>query len=186
MGERQGASPLPSLCKLQPQGPLLMESLSHSATESWNHGITELQSHGITESKNPRMVYVVRHPKASPFQHSCHGHGHLPLSLPAVSARAPGVLRLRFFKLPVNPRSPENDQTQCSQAEFVPAAQLATPKLRINCKPLETPGKPKINTAKAKHFPLKSHGQGKALLGWLPRDGLGSFIVPLVQISLFG
>lgn len=76
-------------------------------------------------------------------------------------------------KLLLNPRSSGNDQANCFEEDFVPAAQLATQKLRINCKPSKTLGKPKINTAKEEHFPLESHGQGTSVSsGLVPRRQL--------------
>lgn len=65
-----------------------------------------------------------------------------------------------------------------------PAAQLATQKLRINCKPSKTLGKPKINTEKEKHFTLESHGQVKSVSsGLIPRRQL-RFIYSATHINV--
>lgn len=99
-------------------------------------------------------------------------------------AHAPGGPRSRSPKLLLNPRSSGNDQANCFEEDFVPAAQLATQTLRINCKPSKTPGKPKINTVKEEHFPLESDGQGKTVSsGLAPRRQL-RFIYCATRINV--
>lgn len=109
----------------------------------------------------------------------------IPLSPPkAGCAQGPGGPRSSSPKLLAHPRSSGNDQANGFEEDFVPAAQLATQKLRINCKPSKTLGKPKINTAKEEHFPLESHGQVKSVSsGLVPRRQL-RFIYCATRINV--
>jgi len=103
---------------------------------------------------------------------------------PAPPALLHQCIRSSISRLPINPRSSGSDQANCFQEDFVPAAQLATQKCRINCKPSKTLGKPKINTAKEKHFPLESHGQVKSVSsGLVPRRQL-RFIYSATHINV--
>lgn len=139
--------------------------LMHAATHSWSLPHVPAPSSNIPAATSPKGEQI-----------PCPSDGRVPSSFStpfpvqaaatdtsspskAARARAPGGPRSSSPKLPVNPRSSGNDQANCFEEDFVPAVQLATQKLRINCKPSKTLGKPKINTAKEEHFPLESHGQ---------------------------
>lgn len=117
-----------------------------------------------------------------PKQERCTwGRGEPGPSTPALLHQC---IRSSISRLPINPRSSGSDQANCFQEDFVPAAQLATQKRRINCKPSKTLGKPKINTAKEKHFPLENHGQVKSVSsGLVPRRQL-RFIYSATHINV--
>lgn len=151
----------------------------HTATHSWSLPDVPAPSSNIPATTSPKGEQI-----------PCPSDGRLPsgFSTPfpvqaaatdtsspskAACAHAPGGPRSSSPKLLVTSRSSGNDQANCFEEDFVPAAQLATQKLRINCKPSKTLGKPKINTAKEEHFPLESHGQVKSVSsGLVPRRQL--------------